>query len=605
MLGSSEERFRMTTLRCIAIVVITLLAGLVTTAIVYRQSIAEYLLMRQFRNLGLDRVELAVHRFDARLIMMENPNSLAGELAFEASAAGEFGSDISASAISLTTKAVFFFEGGGIAIQPKGCAEIRIEGLSVKSILTLSKPLDLCLRSRSAFSFRISKEGAIETDLEVTSAGFAADLRMGGELQRVSGELPTLQVRTSSRNGEFEASLETKAGRLEFAKQAVGVRDIALEANVSHRTAFPKGRLRIGEIFDTQKIARFPNLAVNAQFEPNADGVDFKMELANSNRELVIEISGAYEFAEARGRAELHLHAIDFAPAQLQPSTLFPILSDFLTEASGSIEMKGSVDWSADGMWGTIEVSVSNFSATSASVTVENLNAIIELNETGATLSDQILSVGRLDFGLELTDGLIRYRIKPGGAITIESTSWKFAGGELTTVGEIDPRSERQETSLLVKGVDLAKLIELVNLQGLRASGTLEGEIPIALVEGEIEIRNAVLRSSSKAGVIRYRAEPGTANIAAANHPFATVLAVLENFHYERLEIEINGRALGAVEVQIHLAGANPDYQDGHPVEFNLSVDARLSDLLRTGMRIYRIPGEIEERLKAFAGRTL
>jgi hypothetical protein len=79
----------------------------------------------------------------------------------------------------------------------------------------------------------------------------------------------------------------------------------------------------------------------------------------------------------------------------------------------------------------------------------------------------------------------------------------------------------------------------------------------------------------------------------------------LEDFHYERLEIEIDGSATEAVVIKIHFAGVNPDYQDGHPVEFNLSVDARLSDLLRTGMRIYRMPEKIEERLRAFAERAL
>jgi hypothetical protein len=124
-------------------------------------------------------------------------------------------------------------------------------------------------------------------------------------------------------------------------------------------------------------------------------------------------------------------------------------------------------------------------------------------------------------------------------------------------------------------------------------------------VGGEIEIRNAALHSSGKAGVIRYRPDSGTSNIAAADGQFATALNVLENFHYEKLAIEINGSATGSVVIQIHLAGINPDYQDGHPVEFNLSVDARLSDLLRTGMRIYQMPEKIEERLRAFTKKTL
>ena len=48
-----------------------------------------------------------------------------------------------------------------------------------------------------------------------------------------------------------------------------------------------------------------------------------------------------------------------------------------------------------------------------------------------------------------------------------------------------------------------------------------------------------------------------------------------------------------------------PALRDAPSVEFNLSVDARLSDMLRTGMRIYQMPEKIEERLRAFAERAL
>jgi len=397
----------------------------------------------------------------------------------------------------------------------------------------------------------------------------------------------------------------TEAGRLALARPALEARGIRIEASTKHGSDFPVGHLQIEEISDLQPAARFPKLALNARFAPGDDGVDFEMEFANSDHGLVIEVSGVHQLAEATGRADIHMQSIDFNPGRLQPSTLFPILANLLTEASGSIELKGSTEWDADGMRGTAEVAITDVSATSELATVEHLNAIIELNETGATLLDQTVSVGRLDFGLELTDGLIRYRVKPGGVVAIDSATWKFAGGELTTAGEINPQSEKLETSLYVKGVDLTRLIELVNLEGLSGTGTLEGELPIALVGDEIEIRNAVLRSSGESGVIRYRPNPGTSNIAAADPQFATALTILEDFHYERLEIEVDGSATGAVVIQIHFAGVNPDYQDGHPVEFNLSVDARLSDLLRTGMRIYRLPEKIEERLRAFVEKRL
>jgi hypothetical protein len=441
--------------------------------------------------------------------------------------------------------------------------------------------------------------------LEFAPAEFAADLRIGGEPLLVSGVLPALRMRASRRDDEFEASLETEGGRLEFAEQTVGIRDIKFEgAVVANGTIAPTGRLRIEEIFDTQQAARFPKLALDARFEMRDGSIDFENEFANPNRELVIEINGTHNLSDSTGRAELRLHAIDFDPGQLQPATLFPFLADLLTDASGSVDLLGSIGWNADGVHGKAEVGVRDISATAALATFAHMNGVIELDATGATLPNQTLWIDRVNFGLELTDGLIQIRMKSLEITAIESASWKFAGGELATAGEFDPRSENWETSLLIKNVDLAQLLELVDLKGLSGSGTLEGELPIVFAGNEIEIRGAVLRSSGEAGVIRFQPDAGTAKIAAADEQFATTLSVLENFHYDRIALEIDGPALGEVEIRIRLVGRNPDHEDGYPVDFTLSVKSRLSDLLQSEMRVYQIPLEIEKRLKAYAERA-
>ena len=737
MVGDGGGRSKQRTLRRIAAIAIVLLAALVATAITYRLSIAEILLMRQLRNLGLDEATFTTRRFDAALLEIENfstgsgdgleiariearfstrgliasrldalrisgvrlrgtldetglsfgaldpllegnaasadssgpaalpasgieiedalleiatadgplhasldlqvveiargklevrakfrgehefasidarllatgsPSSLTGKLEFEAHAAGEFRANISTGEARMAVKSAFSFEGGDIAIRPEGCAEIHIDGRLVEETSTPSQPFDLCLRFQSESGIRISKEGDIEMALEFSPAEFAADLRIGGEPLLVSGVLPTLRMRASRRDGEFEASLETEGGQLEFAQQAVGVRDIKFKGTiVANGTVAPRGHLRIEEIFDNQQVARFPKLTLNTRFEFLDGSIGFTNEFSNLGRELVIEINGTHNLSNSAGRAELHLHAIDFDPGQLQPATLFPFLADLLTEASGSVDLVGSIGWNADGMHGKAEVGIKDISATAAWATFTHMNGVIELDATGATLPNQTLSIDRVNFGLELTDGLIQIRMKSLEITTIESASWKFAGGELTTVGEFDPRSENWETSLLIKDVDLAQLLELVDLKGLSGSGTLEGELPIVFAGNEIEIRSAVLGSSGEAGVIRFRPDAGTARIAAADEQFATTLSVLENFHYDRIVLEINGPALGEVEIRIRLVGRNPDHEDGYPVDFTLSVKSRLSDLLQSEMRVYQIPLEIEKRLKAYAERA-
>jgi hypothetical protein len=54
------------------------------------------------------------------------------------------------------------------------------------------------------------------------------------------------------------------------------------------------------------------------------------------------------------------------------------------------------------------------------------------------------------------------------------------------------------------------------------------------------------------------------------------------------------------MDIALHLAGANPDLYDGHPVEFNLDLEGELANILRQGIASYQIPDRIRERMQGF-----
>ena len=64
--------------------------------------------------------------------------------------------------------------------------------------------------------------------------------------------------------------------------------------------------------------------------------------------------------------------------------------------------------------------------------------------------------------------------------------------------------------------------------------------------------------------------------------------------------LELDGDANGTMKLVLHLVGVNPEFQDGRPLHYNLSIESRLADLLRKGAAVYKIPQEIEERLQRF-----
>jgi hypothetical protein len=369
----------------------------------------------------------------------------------------------------------------------------------------------------------------------------------------------------------LEIAIETEAGRLELSNLEVGLRGMALATHVSLETTAPSGSLHIEEIFDLHQPPRLPNLSLVAQLEPNDSAVDFEIQLADADRKLVLDISGSHDLSSGAGRAVMKMEPIDFLPGGVQPVDLLPAHAGVITEASGSLSIAGLADWRPDETRAQFKVTTSDLSVASEMGSVEKLNAVIEIG----------------------SDGIV----------TIESASWEFAGGTLTTAGTIDTLASEQELTVLVKEIDLAALVTMVNLDGLSGSGTLSGELPIFREGDEVEIRKAKIRSVGQGDVIRYRPEASVASVGVADSQFAMALSVLENFQYEQIEIEIDGAPSGQGTIQIHLKGSNPDYQNGHAVAFNLSVEAALSEILRTQTIFYEIPDLIEERIRALAER--
>jgi hypothetical protein len=203
----------------------------------------------------------------------------------------------------------------------------------------------------------------------------------------------------------------------------------------------------------------------------------------------------------------------------------------------------------------------------------------------------------RVDFGLELDNGLVRYGLNPDGTIDIERAEWEFAGGRIHTAGRFDPMAEEQELLLEVEDVDLAQLLALVPLEGLSGEGRIGGRLPLVRRGDVLEIRDGSLRGDAAGGWLRYAAVGGIAGLASSQRGFLVTLSAFENLRWESLELGMNGDTQGIIEIRLHVRGRNPEYQSGRPVEFNLNVESRLADLLRREAASYRIPAEIEKRL--------
>jgi len=428
-------------------------------------------------------------------------------------------------------------------------------------------------------------------------APFALTLAAGEGIQRIVGETPALEI-TAVPGGPLR--ITSQEGRVSLPDAALGLRGLVLEAELDPASGLPTGSLEVSALRDTGEAKRFPTLGLHSDFGPSDGVLAFDGALTGLDERLKVVLRGEHDPARGEGRADLSLVPLALAPGKLAPEELLPPLAPLVQAADGTVEARGELSWGGDGPDGFVDVGVRDLTLQTRAARIERTNAALRVDGPWPprVAPGQLLSMARVDFGLELTNGLVRYALRDDGVLMIEAAEWAFAGGTIRSGGALDLSAEEQRVFLTVRDVDLAELLALVNLEGLSGTGRLNGALPLYLRGGSIEIREGLLEAPSEGGWIRYLPEGKAGAFASvAGAAFDDLLQALANFRYERLRLGLDGRTDGEVKVALSLAGANPDHRDGQPYEFNLNVDGRLADLVRQSGAAYQIPAQIEEKL--------
>jgi hypothetical protein len=452
-----------------------------------------------------------------------------------------------------------------------------------------------------------SRAEGLELDAKLPASPFTISIRRAsGEDLLVRGEVPALRAvgRGPPEPAGFALHVEGAGGRLEARELDLEIRDLEAALDLASPSFLPVGRVGAGRILDLARPERFVPLALEGELREADGSLGFDLALAPlDGGELRVEARGRHDLRDAAGEVRIHVSPLAFEAGGLQPATLLPILGDRVRDAAGTLEAMGELSWQGGALQGGFDLALRDLSASSELADVERVNAALRVAWPLSTPAGQLLSVARLDVGLELTDGLVEFELRRDGVLAVPSAQFQFAGGRISSSAELDPEAEEQGFVLDVADLDLGQLFALVPLDGLSGQGTLAGEIPVVLRGGALEIREALLSSGEGGGWIRY--QPGAeAGALAANPDMAIALRALQNFAYETLEIRVDGEAAGAVRVGVTLRGSNPDLFAGAPVEFNLNLDGELGDLVGAGMTSYQIPEEIERRLREFSERS-
>jgi len=435
--------------------------------------------------------------------------------------------------------------------------------------------------------------------------------------------LPAPEI--SLRDGAFELATRdgiakgTLAGALREADGTLaGNAELALDHPLAHAkgTVLVSGTLAdlTGEldlaIRDAREPARVAPAVLRGSLSGAARALRFDVRLEGASGKLRAELAGDADLVARNASADLRLAPLTFEPKGLQPQTLVPALETMLdrstlSKMSGQIAARGKLELKAGAPALRLDVILRDVGFESRFARVSGAAGTLALRgPRWQTPEGQKLQVAKLDIGVPLTDGALEFRLRPQGALDVRQTTWQFAGGELSSNDVVlELGAPRTELRMLASGLELGALLALVSLDGIDGSGLIDGELPLVREGGTTRVENAVLRARPEGGKIQYRPTAAIAQYAASRpNDLGLAITALSDFHYEKLEANVDGDLGGELHVELHLRGANPALQDGHPVELNLSLDAEVADVVRSGRAAYGVPKAIEERLRKLQG---
>ena len=206
----------------------------------------------------------------------------------------------------------------------------------------------------------------------------------------------------------------------------------------------------------------------------------------------------------------------------------------------------------------------------------------LHLKCTAPTVQPQLAAFGNIE-NFSLNTRLAAGALDALPALHIETIDMALLGGKVSGRNIHYNRTEaRNDFALEIKELDLARVVALEQQQQIEASGTLDGKLPFVLTHTGIRIVNGALHATPAGGVIRYHATEPVQSMAAANPNLKLAVQAFGNYHYQKLDVGVNYTENGDLVLIVAMAGRNPDWNAGQPINLNINLAENIPMLLRS-----------------------
>jgi len=321
-----------------------------------------------------------------------------------------------------------------------------------------------------------------------------------------------------------------------------------------------------------------------------------------------IDIS--YRFKDGQGTANVDIPDLYFTPKGLQPQYLVSALKGKIAEVQGRVQANIKLAFAAGQPLqssGTAKIIDMNFGTLPGPLTGVNTELSFANMFPLQSQGRQTLTVNKFDPGFPLENGTIEFEMIPDG-VRVYSARWPLGDGFFS----LKPfdwlySNKVNRVVMRIEKVSLGEFLKDVGDGAIKATGDIEGTLPIVLSGVDVKVENGSLYVKD-GGRIQYQSkqlnsisqldgtdEKALAAVRQGNYRDA-VFEALKDFQYDELRVNIDGPLDGAMEVFLKFDGKNKDVLNGQPFRFNIGLEGELLNILRSFNTNAQIKSELMRR---------
>jgi hypothetical protein len=160
-----------------------------------------------------------------------------------------------------------------------------------------------------------------------------------------------------------------------------------------------------------------------------------------------------------------------------------------------------------------------------------------------------------------------------------------------------DLNSSTNNFMIKATNIDLAEIVKTQQLEGIEATGRIDGIIPVKLNEKGIFIEDGVFINDVRNGTIRYNPATGTEQLKQ-NPITGIALDALRDFRYSYLSAGVNFTPEGRLKINLQLKGSSPELDSKRPVHLNINTEQNLLSLLKSLRYAQGVSEKIDNKVR-------